>query len=223
MEFTAQSFLLLPIGLGLLGFIEPCTVGGHVVFLDTQNSRSQVEKINAVLVFILARSVMTGLFGAFVAFAGQQLIGLQTGMWLIFGAVYLAIGIAYVVGRAGLVKRQTDFAPAAWKQAQNPLALGLAFGLNIPACAAPILFGLLGLAATTGTFASGFSMMFLFGLSLSLPLLLFALAPRLSARLELFAQKLKRMRWTLGIVFLLLGLWSIWFGLFVEPANWAGI
>lgn len=64
---------------------------------------------------------------------------------------YLAIGLAFIVGKAGTLKKKIDLAPAAWRRVNNPMLLGLAFGLNIPACATPILFGLLGLAATTGT------------------------------------------------------------------------
>jgi cytochrome c-type biogenesis protein len=220
MEFTLLELSLLPIGLGLLGFIEPCTIGGHLLFLETQNDRPRPEKINALLTFVVTRSLVAGLFGALIAFLGRNIVSAQTGVWLIFGLIYLAIGLAFLTGRAGFIKRKISVAPAAWKSARSPLVLGLAFGLNIPACAAPILFGLLGLAATVGTVATGFSMMFLFGLALSSPLALFAAVPRFAAWLEIFGERMKRMRWLLGVVFALLGLWSIWFGLYVDPANW---
>jgi cytochrome c-type biogenesis protein len=222
MEFTALELVLLPIGLGLLGFVEPCTIGGHLLFLETQNGRSNREKLNAVLTFVATRSLVAGLFGALIAFLGQKIIAAQTGIWLIFGIIYLAIGIAFLIGRASFIKRRVNLAPAAWKQAQNPFVLGLAFGLNIPACAAPILFGLLGLATTTGTVVTGFAMMFLFGLFLSSPLAVFAAVPRFATSLEALGERMKRMRWLIGLVFALLGLWSIWFGLYVDPANWAG-
>jgi cytochrome c-type biogenesis protein len=222
MEFTALELVLLPIGLGLLGFVEPCTIGGHLLFLETQNGRSNREKLNAVLTFVATRAFVAGLFGAVIAFLGQKVITAQTGVWLIFGIIYLAIGIAFLIGKAGFIKQRVNLAPAAWKQAQNPFVLGLAFGLNIPACAAPILFGLLGLAATTGTVVTGFAMMFLFGLFLSSPLAVFAVAPKLGDSLEKLGERMKRMRWLTGLVFALLGLWSIWFGLYVDPANWVG-
>ncbi len=221
MEFSTLEFVLLPIGLGLLGFIEPCTIGGHLLFLETQNSRSNREKLNAVLAFVVTRSFVAGLSGAVIAFLGHKVISAQTGIWLIFGLVYLIMGVAFLIGKAGFIKRRVNLAPAAWKQAQNPFVLGLAFGLNIPACAAPILFGLLGLAATTGTVVTGFAMMFLFGLFLSSPLAVFAAVPGLAAWLESLGERMKRMRWLIGVVFALLGLWSIWFGLYVDPANWA--
>lgn len=222
MEFTIQTFVLLPIGLGLLGFIEPCTIGSHLLFLETQSERSRFEKINAVLIFVAARSVAAGLFGALIGLLGQLLIGVQTGIWLVFGVIYIAVGLAFLIGKPGLVKWRIDVAPSAWRRTQNPLVLGLAFGLNIPACAAPILFGLLGLAATTGTVTAGFAMMFLFGLFLSLPLIVIAAIPKLAAWLDALGQRLKQKGWLIGIVFVLLGIWSVWFGLYVDPANWAG-
>ncbi len=222
MEFTTLELILLPIGLGLLGFIEPCTIGGHLLFLETQNGRTSREKVYAVLAFVAARSLVAGLFGALIAFLGQNVISAQTGIWLIFGVIYLVIGSAFLIGRADLIKRRINLTPATWKHARNPLVLGLAFGLNIPACAAPILFGLLGLAATTGTVVAGFAIMFLFGLFLSSPLVLFAFVPKLATWLETLGERMKRMRWPIGIVFVLLGLWSIWFGLYVDPADWSG-
>jgi cytochrome c-type biogenesis protein len=222
MELTTLQLAILPIGLGLLGFIEPCTIGGHLLFLETQVARSSREKIKAVLTFVLVRSLVTGLFGALIAFLGKSIINLQTGFWLVFGAIYVTIGFTFFVGRTGLINQKINLAPAAWKRVRNPLILGLAFGLNVPACAAPILFGLLGLAATTGTVMTGFLMMALFGLFLSSPLALFAAVPKFSQWLEILGEKMKRVRWLIGVVFAVLGLWSIWFGLYVDPANWSG-
>ncbi len=220
--FTTSELLLLPIGLGLLGFIEPCTVGGHLLFIGSQIERSISERLNAVLAFVATRSLVSGLAGGLIAFLGQTIITAQTGIWLIFGVIYLVIGTAFLVGSARFVKRGFSLSPARWKRAQNPFVMGLAFGLNIPACAAPILFGLLGLAATTGTVATGFTMMFVFGLFLSSPLALFAAVPKLATSLDALGEKMKQMRWLIGVIFALLGLWSIWFGLYVDPANWVG-
>jgi cytochrome c-type biogenesis protein len=221
-EYTFKGFILLPIGLGLLGFIEPCTIGGHLLFLNTQKNRSMQQRFNAVTSFIAVRSLATGFFGALIALLGQRLIGVQSSVWFIFGLIYLALGLAFVTGKSGLIKRKINLAPAAWKRASNPVLLGLAFGLNIPACAAPILFGLLGLAATSGAIVSGFVMMFLFGLSLSLPLAVFTIVPTQAEWLAALAQRATQIRWLVGLVFVALGAWSIWFGLYVDPADWAG-
>jgi len=222
MELSLYTFFSLPVALGLLGFIEPCTIGGHLLFLNTQKDRSHQEKVVAVIIFIVVRSLVLGTFGASIALLGQQLIGMQTQIWLIFGSLYLSIAISFLLNETDLIKQQLDLAPAAWKRAQNPVTLGLAFGLNIPACAAPILFALLGLAATTATVLVGFGMMLLFGLFLSLPLALFAVIPQLAIKLDRLANWLKQTAWLIGVVFVIFGVWSIWFGLYVDPANWQG-
>lgn len=221
MELSLYTLILLPVALGLLGFIEPCTIGAHLIFLETQHSRSKAEKINAVVVFIAVRSLTAGIFGAFIAFLGQFMVGLQTSLWLAFGSIYLVMGVLFFFGKGGLIKRRINLAPAAWKRASNPAVLGVAFGLNIPACAAPVIFGLLGLAASFSSMLAGFSMMFIFGLALSLPLILFAAVPALAAWLATLGHYLKGKTWILGLVFVLLGLWSIWFGLYVDPGDWA--
>ena len=221
MEFSPQTLILLPIGLGLLGFVEPCTIGGHLLFLDTQKNRTAREKFNAVAIFIAVRSLVCGMFGALIAFVGQHLIELQRDLWLVFGLIYLTIGLAYLIGQLGILKTPINLAPRVWRRARNPAILGLAFGLNIPACAAPILFGLLAMAATTGTVFAGFAMMFLFGLFLSLPLAVFATIPKLAAKLDKLTHWLAQAGWMIGIVFTALGIWSIWFWLTVDPADWA--
>ena len=223
MELSFLTLFVLPAGLGLLGFVEPCTIGGHLLFLDTQKRRDAAARRVAVTVFILVRALVAGLVGALVAYLGARLIAAQNGGWLVFGSVYLLVGLAFFLGRAGLVKHRVRLAPEAWRRAGNPLVLGLAFGLNIPACAAPILFGLLGLAATSGTVATGFLMMFLFGLFLSAPLAAFAAIPSWAGWLDRLGARMIARRWMIGGVFVLLGLWSIWFGLYVDPKDWSGL
>ncbi len=222
MGLSLQTLVLLPVGLGLLGFVEPCSVGGHMLFLQTQEERSPPARAGAVAVFVVVRALTMGIFGAVIAWAGALLIGVQTWFWLAFGSIYLVVGLAFLLARAGLVKRPLRLAPEGWRRAKSPAVLGLAFGLNIPACAAPILFGLLGLSAGVGSTAAGFAMMALFGFALSFPLVPVALFPRLAEPLSHLASWLRNRRWVLGSVFVLLGVWSIWFGLYVDPADWAG-
>lgn len=222
MEATLINAVALPIGLGLLGFVEPCTVGAHLIFLGTQEGRARRDAARALAVFIGVRVMVTGAFGAAAVFIGTRLISAQTMLWLVFGLLYLLIGAMFILGRAGSVKRRIVLAPSTWRRASNPFVLGAAFGLNIPACAAPILFALLGVAMSGGSLLTGFAMMALFGLALSAPLVPVALFPALARALLRTSEWLRPRRWILGVVFLVLGTWSIWFGLFVDPADWSG-
>lgn len=223
MEFSYPTILVVPLGLGLLGFVEPCTVGAHLVFLRAIEGQARAVRMTSTLAFVLARTLTMGLFGAVIAVVGRLLITVQTTFWLVFGAVYLLIGLAYAFGRADAIKRPLRLIPRDWSATTNPIALGGAFGLGIPACAAPILFGLLGLAAGSNAAWLGFATMAVFGLALSVPLAAFAFSPMaatLAARLKSTGPAT---RWAFAAVFLGLGAWSIWFGLFVDPQAWSAL
>lgn len=218
-----ETLVLLPIGLGLLGFIEPCTIGAHMLFLRSIEGAAAPARHRAVAVFAATRTVVIGLIGVGFVLLGQRLVGFQTGLWLVFGSAYLLIGLAYLADMKRLVTHRIALAPQRWKQAGNPAVMGLAFGLNIPACAAPILFALMGAAAVGGSGLSGFLAMGTFALALSLPLVPLSVAPRLARPLGQLAEWLRPRRRLLGGIFALLGIWSIWFGLFVDPADWSGL
>jgi cytochrome c-type biogenesis protein len=49
-----------------------------------------------------------------------------------------------------------------------------------------------------------------------------AITPTLGDGLSKTGQWLKRRTWFIGLIFILLGVWSIWFGVYVDPANWSG-
>ncbi|MBO9422810.1 sulfite exporter TauE/SafE family protein [Labrenzia sp. R4_2] len=221
MNLTFQTFSLA-FGLGLLGFIEPCTIGAHLIFVNRQLQNPSEYRLAAVSTFILARVIVMAGFGGAIVMLGQLLIGVQTGFWLVFGVLYLALGLFMIAGLDRILRRKFEVAPERWRIAGNPLLQGLAFGLNIPACAAPILFALIGTVAVTGSPVSGVVLMGTFALALSLPLLPLTVWPRSAGFLSRMADWLRARRWILGLVFILLGIWSIWFGLFVDPADWSG-
>lgn len=221
MDLTLQT-LIFAFGLGLLGFVEPCTIGAHMLFLDGQTRRPVADRFKAAMAFLAARLVIMGGIGGLIVVLGQQLIGVQTSFWLVFGGIYLALGLATVFGAEKLLRTRIRMTPDTWRAATNPVLQGVAFGFNIPACAAPILFGLIGASAVAGATMTGFVLMSVFALALSLPLLPLSIAPRLARPLDRFAAWLRPRRWLLGSILIALGLWSLYFGLFVDPADWSG-
>lgn len=77
-----DNALLLAFGLGLLGFVEPCTIGAHILFLEAQRSRLLSKRLSAAIVFLLARLAVMAGFGGLIAVIRQKLIGVQTGFRL---------------------------------------------------------------------------------------------------------------------------------------------
>ena len=114
----------------------------------------------------------------------------------------------------------SDMAVSEAMDARGSALLGIVFGINIPACAAPLIFALLGAAAARGvagaTLASGFISLAVFGLALSLPLAAVVLYPPARRALDWLAGLSRRIPvWTGGVLFAL-GVWSVWLGLFVD-------
>ena len=213
--------ILLPIGLGLLGFIEPCSIGSTLVFVKAVEGRPASTKVAQVAIFTLTRGAFIGLLGALAVFIGAGFLGLQKAAWVLLGLLYAGIGLLYLSGRAGLVMTSLGPGLSRLSGLGGSVALGVFFGLNIPACAAPLLFALLGTAAASGAggaaLAEGFTSLGLFGLALSLPLVVMVLFARARGVLDWLAGLSRRIpRWT-GLLMILLGAWSIWFGLFVTP------
>ncbi|MBA3389568.1 MAG: hypothetical protein M3397_03405 [Actinomycetota bacterium] len=185
------SFLALAFGLGLLGFVEPCSVGANGIFLASLRGKNHATRLRETVRFALSRSVVLGLFGLGVAFLGGLVLSAQKGFWLILGLLYLALGVAVIVNarfRWGLFGRlhSNRLLP---DREDHSLGLGFLFGLNLPACAYPLIVGLLGRSAASGALW-GFATLFAFGLALSLPLFPLALSERvakLSGRLARFS------------------------------------
>lgn len=172
---TAQA-LVLAAGLGLLGFVEPCSVGSHLLFLKFLDRLPERQRLYQTLVFTLARAGLMAGLGVLAAVIGAQFLGIQHGLWMVLGSLYVAFGLAYLAGGAPWLIRQSDRLLPRAPATSGGAALGVLFGFNIPACAAPLLAVLLGgaaaQAAAGGGVAYGGVSLLIFGLALSSPLVL---------------------------------------------------
>lgn len=215
-----MSEWLLPVFFGLFGFIEPCAVGATLLFLLTLEGRSDAQKMRQVAAFTLTRTVVMGLLGAAAAVAGTLLLDFQKAMWIAVGLLYIGIGLLYFTGRISMLKRTLGPGFAALGNARGSAALGVLFGLNVPACAGPLLLALLAQAAaegaSRGTATAGFWSLALFGFALSLPMIVAVAFPAARRFFDWMGRVSFRIpRWTGGL-FVVLGLWSVWFGVFVS-------
>jgi len=224
-EFTLLNSVVLPVGLGLLGFVEPCSIGSSLVFIKYIEGQSAAARITQATVFTLTRALLIGALGALAALIGGTFLGLQKSGWILLGLLYVAIGAFYALGKAGVLMRTLGPSLSRLVGLRGSLALGLLFGLNIPACAAPLIFALLGTAALGGGSGAavtlGFVSLGLFGLALSLPLVLAVLWEPGRQLLDRLAGLSVRIPVVVGVVLIGLGLWSVYFGLFVNLEDWA--
>lgn len=214
--------VVLPIAFGLFGFIEPCSIGATLIFIKVLEGKSAAEKVVQVATFALGRGVFIGLLGAVAVLVGSAFFGFQKAAWVVLGVLYAALGLAYLSGKIGWVARSFGPRLARLSSARGSAALGAIFGLNIPACAAPLLVALLGASAASGSrggsAAEGFVSLGLFGLALSLPLVVAVLFAPARRALDWLAALSRRLPVWTGILLITLGAWSVWFGVFVKIA-----
>lgn len=218
--FSLTNGVLLPLGLGLLGFVEPCTIGTSLIFLKHMEGRNAAGKLAEVILFAATRAVFIGALGVLAVALGTAFLGLQKAAWMALGLVYAVLGLLFITGHAGALMVSIGPRLSYMSGLRGSAGLGLLFGLNIPACAAPLLFVLFGSAAAGGasgaTLATGFFSLALFGLALSLPLIVAVLFPPVRRALDWIAGLSRRAPFWTSLVLIALGLWSMWFGLFVN-------
>ncbi|MES1927202.1 hypothetical protein T31B1_17843 [Salinisphaera sp. T31B1] len=165
------------------------------------------------LVFAAVRgSLMAGL-GVPAAVIGARFLGIWHGLWVVLGSAYIVLGLVYLAGGASWMIRQTNRLLPQVSTGTGSIALGAVFGLNIPACAGPLLAVLLGSsaaqAAAGGGMVYGASTLLVFGLALSSPLVFAVFTPRGRRMLNWVARLASRMPRVTGAVLVLLGFWSI--------------
>lgn len=215
--------ILLPIGLGLLGFVEPCSIGASLVMVKMLEGQSAPRQHAQMGLFAATRAGVIGLAGALATILGTTFLGFQRTGWLLLGSVYAGLGLLFLAGMTGRLMIAVGPGLRRIGAARGSALLGILLGLNIPACAAPLIFALLGAAAAAGagggTALDGFASLALFGLALSLPLILAVLFPpgrRVIDRVARYGTRAPA--WT-GLILVGLGVWSIGFALFatVKP------
>lgn len=173
------SLLALAFGLGLLGFIEPCSVGANGLFLGYLRQKDRRERLFETIRFALVRSAVLGLFGLVIAFLGSSVFAAQKSFWLFLGLLYLVLGLGVILNARYRWEIFSRISPERLlpKHESHSLGLGLLFGLNLPACAYPLMLALLGRSAASGA-GLGFAALFVFGVALSAPLIPLALSER---------------------------------------------
>lgn len=129
---SLTNLILIPLGLGLLGFIEPCTSGVSLWAVKYLEGESGWSKARHMLIFSLTRALLIGMLGVVAALLGSSFFIFQQGMWLILGLVYGGLGLLYLSGRSGWLSRRLGPSLNAVPHSRGSVFLGLVLGLNIP-------------------------------------------------------------------------------------------
>jgi len=196
------QIIVVPIAFGLVGFVEPCSIGANIIFLGYLESRGSSRILDAVK-FTITRALFLGLIGLAVGIAGQSLMIGAYSYSLLLGIFYVALGFVGMFWRyRGSGLGSLDLGRCLPKEGAVPL--GVVFGLSAPACSLPLFLALIGLGAMEGA-AIGFLTLFLFGLALSAPLLWIARSVRADEALRRLGKLTSKIPYLSESVLILVG------------------
>jgi cytochrome c-type biogenesis protein len=212
--------VLVAFGAGMLSFLSPCVlplVPGYVSMvsglsaaeIEDGAARDLAPLLRGVLGFVAGFTVVFTALGAAASSLGHLLLGHQRGLDIAAGALVVVFGV-WMTGFAtpGRFLREHRFHPrpsrlGVWA----PPVLGMAFAFGWTPCVGPVLGGVLGLAATRSTLASGVTLLVAYSLGLGVPFLATGLAfGRLTSLFARFRRRLFLVNMVSGVALVAFGL-----------------
>ena len=208
--------ILIPVLFGLIGFFEPCSLGINIIFLNRIKGLNTAKKISETSIFILVRAFLLALVGLSSAFIGSKIFTIQSSFFFILGGVYILFGVLNIINKYKPIFR-SGINLAKYFQNKGSVALGLIFGLVIPACAIPLILALIGKSILLGNLLEGFVSLFAFGIALSLPLLIISFFAKSNEIISKISEKGRQIPWLAGVVLIVVGLLTM-----LSSTWWAG-
>ena len=204
---------LAPILLGIAGAFTPCALGVNAVFLGTVLGKSRARRVREWVIFAMARASLLTLLGLAFGLLGQTIQGFAWRFQVAVSISIIGLGLLFIVHSLRPFPLP-GFSLAGNRAPSSNLGvagLGALFGLDITACIGPFVLGLLARTVLVGNWWNGGLVLFLFGVSLSLPLLAAILGERTSQWLVNVARQ-RRLYFFLagGGLLILLGAAELW-------------
>jgi len=203
------DLIVIPIAWGLIGFIEPCSIGINTLFLSHIQYKKDKNLFWEITIFILVRSLTLASLGFLLAWGGKEFFVIERSVFIVLGALYIIMGIIVLLNKRFPLMKNINMQKLVGAHRKSA-HLGFMFGLIIPACALPFIFILLGKAIILQSALMAFFSLFVFGLTLSLPLYYFGLSKRGLQALTWIGKKVKNVPYLVGAVFILIGILTAW-------------
>ena len=207
---TGGGVVALPAALagGVVAGLNPCCLPMYPAAAATCCAvrDERARSLPAALAFVAGLAAATALLGVAAAAAGRTLTALGGWAAYLVAVLPLAAG-AYLLGWLPLPKLRQ---PTVRARAGTAFLAGLLLSLVIAPCGTPLLASILSYAAYRGSLPYGGVLLFVYGIGLSVPVLLLGVsAAKLAARLDRSGLRVWVDRAT-GALLLGMGFYLIW-------------
>lgn len=187
----------LPTVVFLVGY-----VGGYA-------EKSKLRGFALALAFVLGLSLTLASMGAAAALAGSLFLESDI-LWYVLAFILLLMGLNLLGLFAlpelpGLSMQTTGV-----KGFLGAFLLGIPFAFAASPCTTPVMAGVLAYAAGKGNAFYGFSLLFIYAVGRSLPLLLVGTFTGLVKKIDRLQGWSNVLQKVSGVILLLLGLWFLW-------------
>lgn len=203
----AVDLLLIPLFLGLVGFVTPCSLAVNLIFLGYIRGKPRTVRLTQGAIFALIRALILMILGLLFGYIGQAIVAFQFVYRPIIAVLFIAAGVLFLVNRKwSLPLPDFGFVRNFGRGKQSAVTMGTLFGLDIPACSTPLLMYLLGKTVLKGDMVFGAVSLLFFGIGMSLPLLGIAAFEGANRFLERATRTSGPLAYTGGALLIVLGL-----------------
>jgi len=212
--------LLTAFTAGLVSFFSPCILPLLPAYLSMLSgfSASEIMKggegvvtrkvVVSALIFCAGFTLTFAAMGAAASGLGSLLNDYKYELMKVFGAAMVLLGV-HMTGLINLNFLNYEKRVSVRGLAQGPLGaflMGLAFALGWSPCIGPILAGILGMAAASGTAAKGVLLLVAYSAGMAIPLLIAAAAAaQFFALMARFRTAMRYVEIVAGVVLALAG------------------
>ncbi len=197
---------------GLGGAFTPCTMGTNIVMIQYFNKKAKNERLREWLIFATLRAIFLAAIGLLLGYLGHIVTDFTWWFQMLVNIGIVALGIIFILAK------NRPILPGLNLTANNSIgknlssaALGTVFGLNITACVAPLVLAIVAKAVLAGNVLWSSLALFIFGIMLSLPILIAIYNERANNWITNISKRQRNIIYpATGAVLIFLGLFEIY-------------
>jgi cytochrome c biogenesis protein CcdA len=206
--------LLAMFSTGFLGGLSPCTLPTVILIVayvsgNTENSKKKSFILS--LCFVLGIAFTLTLLGAFAGMVGKAFINTQLLNYIIVAIlIFMGLWMLKVIDIQPKGKSPTKFTPKKGSGAIGAFLLGIPFGIAASPCTLPITASILAYSATKANPYLGATLMFVYAIGRSIPLIVIGTFTGLLKNLKALSKYQRIFEKLGGIIMILLALYFLW-------------